>query len=179
MPFASMPSMCGFHEKQVSSLPWESVLHSVECQQLRLWHVFEIQTIVSDAEYHTLIQQEQMMLFGAYTALVFSTQPFLHLSFVDLACVLYVSILSRWILRNLFMWSMISPLTETAGIDGPTALFLRVHHRACALLDWFGTVSWHNCDTSFQLLLDSSDCCVGVTGCFVDKPMVCKCKHLS
>ena len=44
-------------------------------------------------------------------------------------------------------------------------------------LEWFRTVSRHHCDTFFRLLLDSGDCCVDVTGWFVDKHFVCKCKH--
>ena len=75
---------------------------------------------------------------------------FLHLSFVDSTCVLYVSILSKWIPRylRLFVRSMASPLKETAGIACPTALLLRVHHRACALLGLISdSVSWHQCDT--------------------------------
>ena len=39
------------------------------------------------------------------------------------------------------------------------------------------SVSWHQCDTFFQLILDSGDCCVDVTGCFVDKPIVRKRKE--
>ena len=34
---------------------------------------------------------------------------------------------------------------------------------------------WH----FFQLPLDSGDCCLDVTGCFVDKPVVRKRKHLA
>ena len=49
--------------------------------------------MVNDAEYHTLIQQEQMTLN--------TLSPFLHLSLVDLTGVLYVSILSEWISRYL------------------------------------------------------------------------------
>ena len=46
------------------------------------------------------------------------------------------------------MRSMASPLKETAGIACPTALLLRVHHRACALLGLISdSVSWHQCDT--------------------------------
>ena len=76
------------------------------------------------------------------------------------------------------MRSMTSPLKETAGIACPTVLMLRVHHGACALLGLISdSVSWHQCDTCFQLLLDSSDCCADVTGCFVDRPVVHKRKH--
>ena len=55
--------------------------------------------------------------------------PFLYLSFVDSACVLYVSILSKWIPRylRLFVRSLTSPLKETAGIACPAALLLRGH----------------------------------------------------
>ena len=68
---------------------------------------------------------------------------------------------------------MTSPLKETAGIACPTALLLRVHHSVCTLLGLISdSVPWHRCDTFYQLLLDSSDCCVGVIGCFVDKPIV-------
>ena len=61
---------------------------------------------------------------------------------------------------------MTSPLKEIVGTACFTFLFLRVHHPAWVVSD-------------FHLLLDSGDCCVGVTGCFVDKPVVCKCKHLA
>ena len=70
-----------------------------------------------------------------FEAMAFNADsPFLHLSFVD--STLYVSILSKWIPRylRLFVPSMTSPLKETAGIACPTALLLRVHHTACALL---------------------------------------------
>ena len=122
-------------------------------------------------------------------AMAFNTDsPSLHLSFLDSTCVLYVSILSKLILRylRLFMRSMSFPLKETAGIACPTALLLRVQYRACALLGIISdSVSWHQCDICllapmwhlFQLLLDSGDCCVDVTGCFVDKPVVCQRKH--
>ena len=86
-----------------------------------------------------------------FEAMAFNADsPFLHLSFVDSACVLYVSVLSKWIQRylRLFVRSMTSPLKETAGIACPTALLLRVHHRACALLGLISnSVSWHQCDT--------------------------------
>ena len=55
--------------------------------------------------------------------------PVLHLSLVDSTCVLYVSILSKWIPRylRLFVCSMTSPLKDTADIAScPTALLLRV-----------------------------------------------------
>ena len=43
---------------------------------------------------------------------------------------------------------MTSPLKKTAGNACPTALLLRVHHRACALLVLIlDSVSWHQCDT--------------------------------
>ena len=60
--------------------------------------------------------------------------PFLHLSFVDSTCVLYVSILSKWIPRylRLFVRSVTSPLKETAGIPCLTALLLMVHHSGLA-----------------------------------------------
>ena len=67
-----------------------------------------------------------------FEAMAFNTDsPFLHLSFVDSTCVLYVSILSKWIPRYLrqFVRSVASPLKETAGIACSTALLLRVHHR--------------------------------------------------
>ena len=38
------------------------------------------------------------------------------------------------------------------------------------------SISWYHCD-AFRLVLDSGDCRDGVTGCFVDKPVVCKCKR--
>ena len=42
------------------------------------------------------------------------------------------------------VYSMASPLKETAGIACPTALFLRVNHRACTLLGLISdSVSWH------------------------------------
>ena len=72
--------------------------------------------------------------------------PFLHLRFVDSTCVLYVSILSKWITSylRLFVHSMTFSLKETAGIACPTALLLRVHHRAYALLGLISdSVSWH------------------------------------
>ena len=65
---------------------------------------------------------------------------------------------------------MTSLLKETAGIACPTALLLSVHHRTCALL---GSIT----ALFSQLLLDSSDWHVGVTGCFVGKPVAHKCKH--
>ena len=62
----------------------------------------------------------------------------------------------------------------------PTALLLRVHHGACALTGLISDpVSWHHCDIFFQLLLDSGDCCVGVTGCFVDLSSTSVCTWLS
>ena len=81
--------------------------------------------------------------------------PFLHLSFVDSTCVLCIIIVSKWIpgYLRLFMCSMTSPLKETAGIACPTALLLRVHHRACALLGLIlDSVSWHQCDTCRRTL---------------------------
>ena len=56
-----------------------------------------------------------------------SDSPFLHLSFVDSPCVLYLSILLKWLQKylRLIVRSMISPLKETAGIACPTALLLR------------------------------------------------------
>ena len=33
-------------------------------------------------------------------------------------------------------------------------------------------VSWHHCDSCFHLFLGSGDCCVDVTGCFVDNAEV-------
>ena len=76
------------------------------------WQSCETQTIVSDAEYHTLIQQEHITNDDAD---VFSMDsPFLYLSFVDSACVIYVSILLQWIPRCLRQLSMTSPLKETA-----------------------------------------------------------------
>ena len=63
--------------------------------------------------------------------------PFLHTSFVDLTCVLYMSNLSKWIRRclKLLMASVTSPLKEIAGIACPTALMLRVHYRAVLCLE--------------------------------------------
>ena len=47
------------------------------------------QTIVNDAGYHTLIQQEQVTLFDAFAAMAFGADnTFLHFGFVDSACVL-------------------------------------------------------------------------------------------
>ena len=77
--------------------------------------------------------------------------PFLHLSFVDKTCVLYVSILSKWIprhlglfVRSLFVSSMTSPLKETDDIASPTAMLLMVHHRSCVFLGFISdSVSWH------------------------------------
>ena len=44
--------------------------------------------------------------------------------------------------------SMTSPLKDTVGMAFPTALFLRVNHRACALLGLISdSVSWHKRDT--------------------------------
>ena len=48
----------------------------------------------------------------------------------------------------MFMPSVTSPLKETAGIACPTALLLRAHHRACALLGTISDfVSWKHCHT--------------------------------
>ena len=75
------------------------------------------------------------------------------------------------------MRSMTSPLKETAGIACPTALLLRVHHRACSLLGFISnSVSLHQCDT-FSSCSWTAVTSVLVTGCFVDKPVVRKCKH--
>ena len=97
----------------------------------------------------------------------------------DLTCVLYVSILSKWIPRclRLLMRSMTSPLKETAGNAFPTALLLWVHHRACALLGLISeSVSWHQCDT-FSNCSRTAVTAFDVTGRFVDKPIVRKPKH--
>ena len=92
-----------------------------------------------------------MTSFDAFTAMAFSADsPFSHPTFVDLSSILYVSILSKWMPRylRLFAHSMTSPLKETAGIACPTALLLRVHHRACALLGLISDpISWHYYDT--------------------------------
>ena len=86
-----------------------------------------------------------------FEAMAFNADSlFLHLGFVDSTCVLYVSILSKWIPRylRLFVRSMTFPLKKTAGIACPTVLLLRVHHRACALLVLIlDSVYWHQCDT--------------------------------
>ena len=46
------------------------------------------------------------------------------------------------------MPSLTFRLKETAGVACPTALLLRVHHRACALFVLISdSVSWHHYDT--------------------------------
>ena len=141
--------------------------------QVRLWQGCKTQIIVNDTEYHTLIQQEQMILFDA-----FADSPFLHLSFVDSTCVLYVSILSKLIQKYLRMLvrSMASPLKKIAGIACSTALLLRVCHRAYALLGLVSDCLLAPMWQLFQLLLDSGHCCVDVAGCFA---IIRKRKHLT
>ena len=82
-----------------------------------------------------------------------ANSPFLHLSFADSTGVFYVGILSKRIPKylRLFVHSMTHPLKEIIGIACPTALSLRVHHRACAMLGLIlDFVSWHRCDTFFS-----------------------------
>ena len=74
------------------------------------------------------------------------------------------------------MRSMTFPLKKTADIACPTALLLRVPHRACTLLGLISdSVSWHQCDTFSSCSWTAVT--VDVTGCFVDKPVVRKRKH--
>ena len=66
-----------------------------------------------------------------------------------------------------------SSLKEIAGFACPIALSLRMHHKTCALLALISdSVSFVT--LFFRRFLESGDCCVGVTGCFTDKPVVCK-----
>ena len=84
-----------------------------------------------------------------FAGLIFSVgSPFQHPGFVDTICILYASILLKWIPRyvRLFMCSVTFPLKKTTGITYPTVLLLRVHHRACTLLGLsLDSVSWHHC----------------------------------
>ena len=50
-------------------------MHPVELQQFGLWQGCEAQTIVNDAEYHTLMQQEQVTLFDALWSHGFQRGP--------------------------------------------------------------------------------------------------------
>ena len=47
----------------------------------------------------------------------------------------------------LIVFSMTFPLKKIAGIACPTVLLLRVHFRACALLELISE-TWHHCDTA-------------------------------
>ena len=93
-----------------------------------------------------------MTLLMPFAAIAFNTDsPLLCLSFVDLTCILCVSIVLKWTSRclGLFVHALISLLDEIAGIACPTALFIRVHHLTCALLRLIpNPFSLHHCDTS-------------------------------
>ena len=109
------------------------------------------QTIVSDAEYHTPLQQEVDVV-RCQPRLSIRTIFFSRLSFVDLTCVLYVCIPLKWIPRylRLFVPSPTFLLKETADTAFGTALLLRVHHRTWLELALV-TGCQHQCDTSLPV----------------------------
>ena len=136
---------------------------------------------VNDAEYHTLIQQEQMT-FDAFRSHGFQRgQSFLTPEFCwfGLHLVRQRSVevdpeISETV-RTFYDFSIEGDcwhyLSHCSVIKGaPQSLRLAFDFGLCLLAP-----TWH----LFQLLLDSSDWCVDVTGCFVDKPVVRKCKHLA
>ena len=90
---------------------------------------------------------------------IFSYFIFLFLSFLSLF--VFIFLVRRHALVDFQLFSQ-----KSSGIPVKTrGIFLKV----LCLLAPFGHF--------FQLLLDSSDCCVGVSHGVVDKPVVCKCKH--
>ena len=115
-----------------------------------LWQGCETQSIVSDAEYHTQIQQEQMTLFNTFWSHGFLRgQSFLAPEFCWFnLCLVCQHSVEVDLEVSETVRSTTSSLKETAGIACPTALLLRVHHWACSLLGLISdSVSWHQCDT--------------------------------
>ena len=135
------------------------------------------QTIVNDTEYHTLTQKEQMTLFDAFCSHGFQhRQSFLAPEFwFDLRLVHQHSVevdpkVSEAV-HAFYDFSIEGDcwhcLSDCFVVEGaPQGLCLAwIEFRLCLLAPlWY----------FFQLLLDSGDCCVGVTGCFEDKSIIYK-----
>ena len=158
------------------------VLHPVELQRVRLWQGCETQTIVNDAEYHTRYSRNRWCCTMPFAAMAFNADsPFFfapEFCWFDLSLVRQHSVevdpeVSETV--HAFFdfsdegdsWHFLSYCFVVEG--APQGLRLAwINFGICLLAPM-----WH----LFQLLLDSGDCCVDVTGCFVDKPVVRKRKH--